>query len=57
MSDIQAGVEEEGTTLGSYTSEMAEMGINVLDATGSLRDMGEVIEEIGGKWSNFSREQ
>ena len=57
MSDIKAGVEEEGTTLGSYTSEMAEMGINVLDATGSLRDMGEVIEEIGGKWSNFSREQ
>ena len=57
MSDIKAGVEEEGTTLGSYTSEMAEMGINVLDATGSLRDMGEVIEEIGGKRSNFSREQ
>ncbi|MCC8068723.1 MAG: phage tail tape measure protein, partial [Ruminococcus sp.] len=57
MSDIEAGVDEEGATLGSYTAEMANMGINVLDATGSLRDMGEVIEEIGTKWSDFSREQ
>jgi len=29
---------------------MAELGFNVLDATGHLRDTGEVIEEIGGKW-------
>ena len=57
MSDIEAGVDEDGATLGSYTAEMAEMGINVLDTTGSLRDMGDVIEEIGEKWSDFSREQ
>jgi hypothetical protein len=36
---------------------MANFGINVLDANGNLRDMGEVIEEIGGKWENFTREQ
>ena len=55
MSDIEAGLED--VNLGEYSGAMAEMGINVLDATGSLRDMGEVIEEIGGKWSSFSREQ
>jgi hypothetical protein len=33
------------------------MGFNVLDANGKLRDMGEVVEEIGSKWSTLSREQ
>lgn len=56
MTDIEAGVDME-TTLGNYTEEMNSFGINVLDVNGSLRDMGEVIEEIGGKWSNFTREQ
>ena len=56
MSDIQAGLDTE-TTLGEYTSQMAEMGINVLDASGNLRDMGDVIEEIGGKWDSLTRTQ
>ena len=56
MGDIEAGLDAE-TTLGTYSSEMADMGFNVLDASGKLRDMGDVIEEIGGKWSSMSREQ
>ena len=56
MSDIQAGIDSE-TTLGEYTAQMAEMGINVLDAKGNLRDMGDVVEEIGGKWNSLNREQ
>ena len=56
MSDIKSGLDDE-TTLGNYTGKMAEYGINVLNANGQLRDMGEVIEEIGGKWNDLSREQ
>ena len=57
MGDIEAGTSEE-TTLGNYTQEMMDIaGINVLDTAGELRDMGEVIEEVGAKWQNFSREQ
>lgn len=56
MSDIEAGLDGE-TSLGKYTADMADMGINVLDTNGKLRDMGDVIEEIGGKWSSMSREQ
>ena len=56
MGDIEAGIDTE-TTLGNYTQEMAAMGVNVLDMNGQLRDMGEVIEEIGGKWNTMSREQ
>jgi hypothetical protein len=36
---------------------MAEMGIRVLTYSGQLRDMGDVIEEIGNKWTSLSREQ
>ena len=56
MGDIEAGVDTE-TTLGNYTAEMEAMGFNVLDANGKLRDMSDVIEEIGAKWTTLSREQ
>lgn len=56
MSDIKSGLDEE-TTLGRYTEKMAQYGINVLDANDNLRDMGDVIEEIGEKWNTLSREQ
>jgi len=44
ISDIQAGIEEDGVTLGNYSGKMAALGFNVLDASGHLRDMGTVIE-------------
>lgn len=57
MGDIEAGLDAE-TTLGSYTEKIKEIaGINVLDTNGQLRDMGEVIEEVGEKWNSLSREQ
>ena len=56
MGDIEAGLDGE-VSLDEYTSKMAEMGVNVLDASGQLRDMGTVIEEIGEKWTSMSREQ
>lgn len=56
ISDIEAGVSDEAT-LGEYTKKMEEIGFRVLDANDKLRDMGSVIEEIGGKWTSLSREQ
>ena len=56
IGDIEAGLDDEAT-LGEYSGAMAELGFNVLDANGNLRDMGEVIEEIGGNWQNLSKEQ
>lgn len=57
MSDIKMGSDEAEITLGNYTKKMAQMGVNVLDANGQLREMGDVIEEIGGKWQSMSKEQ
>ena len=59
MSTISAGGvdKEDGATLTSYTEKMSKLGVNVLDANNQLRDMGDVIEEVGGKWDSFSKEQ
>lgn len=57
MSAIKAGTDEAEVSLGQYTQKMKEVGINVLDSSGELRDMGEVMEEIGGKWGTMTREQ
>lgn len=54
--DIEAGLDTE-TTLGKYTADMAALGFNVLDSNNKLRNQGEVIEEIGNKWSYLTREQ
>ena len=57
MGDIEAGLDTE-TTLGAYTEKMKEIAdIDVLTINGELRDMGEVIEEVGNNWTNLSREQ
>lgn len=57
ISDIEAGSEDAEVSLGEYTSKMASLGFSVLDSSGKLKDLGAVMEEIGGSWANLSREQ
>jgi len=57
INDIKAGTEDAETTLGNYSGQMAQLGFNVLDATGHLRDTGEVMEEIGERWQTLTKEQ
>jgi hypothetical protein len=35
---------------------MNNLGFSVLDANGKLRSMGDVVEEIGGKWESLTKE-
>ena len=57
IADIKAGADDAETTLGNYSGKMAELGFNVLDSEGKMRDLGVVMEEIGNDWKNLSREQ
>ena len=56
IADIKAGIDGE-TSLGNYSGKMHKLGFDVLDASGNLKEMGDVIEEIGGKWATLTREQ
>ena len=57
INDIATGADDAQISLGNYSAKMAQVGINVLDANGRLRDTGDVIDEIGGKWETLSHEQ
>ena len=57
INDIKAGTDDAEISLGNYTKKMADVGISVLDANGRLRETGDVMTEIGQKWSSMTREQ
>lgn len=58
MGDLKFGKTlEDGLNLGQVSSQLAGLGINILDANQNLRDMGSVIEEIGTKWQGMSQAQ
>jgi len=48
---------EDGVDLNKYSTALQAIGVNVLDASGELRDMGKVVDEIGEKWSSMSKAQ
>ena len=48
---------EDGVDLNKYSAALKKVGVDVLDATGNLRDMGAVVEELGKKWQTLSKGQ
>lgn len=58
LGDLQLGETlEDGTSLGSIGEALDEVGINIQTSTGDLRDMGDVIEELMGKWQDLDTAQ
>lgn len=58
LGDLQLGETlEDGTTLGSIGEALDEVGVNIQTSTGDLRDMGDVIEELMGKWQDLDTAQ
>lgn len=60
MGDLKVGsLTEDGitVTLGTVSSQLKQIGVNILGANGEMRDMGTIIEEIGTKWQGFNSAQ
>lgn len=54
LGDLQLGETlEDGTTLGSVSSALENVGVEVLTTTGELRNMGDVIEDLMDKWGTL----
>jgi len=51
------GVDEFGVSLGEVSSQMVQMGIQILDQEGNLRDMSSVIAEVAEKWTGWTEAQ
>lgn len=48
---------EDGTDLNQYSQALAKVGINIKDQNGQLKDMTLLIDEIGNRWQQISRDQ
>lgn len=51
------GEDEYGVTLGKVSSQMEELGIEVLNQKGEMRDMGDIIEDTAAKWQTWTQAQ
>ena len=48
---------EDGTDLNKYSSALAKVGINIKDASGQMKDMDNILDEMGMKWQTLSKDQ
>ena len=55
MGDLKLGkTDEDGIGLGQVSSSLEKIGVRVLDATGDLREMGDIITDLGNKWQTMT---
>ena len=58
MEDLKIdGETEDGVKLGEVSSTLDEVGVHIMDVNGDIRDLGEVIEEVGNKWYTWTEAQ
>lgn len=56
FSDISAGGEdEEGVSLGDVTKQLNDLGVQVLDQFGSIRDIGDIMEDLMVVWDDLDQ--
>lgn len=55
MGDLKLGKTlEDGVGLGQVSKQLDSIGISILDASGDLREMGDIITDLGEKWQTMS---
>lgn len=55
MGDLKLGAkDEDGIGLGQVSKSLESIGVEVLDASGDLREMGDIITDLGNKWQGMS---
>lgn len=48
---------EDGVDLNKYSKALESVGVNILDQAGNLRDMDDILDDIGAKWDTMNRSQ
>ena len=58
IQDLELGETlDDGVTLGKYSEALRAIGVNVLDAQGNLKDMNNILDEMGSKWDTLTDAQ
>lgn len=48
---------DDGTTLNKYSSALEAVGVNIKNEAGQLKDMDDILDEIGAKWDTIGKDQ
>ena len=48
---------EDGVDLNKYSKALQTIGVNVLDANGNLREMDDILDDMGEKWDTLTQAQ
>ena len=48
---------EDGVDLNKYSAALKTVGVNILDASGNMKDMDAILDSLAGKWQNLSNAQ
>ena len=46
---------EDGVDLNKYSEALSKVGVQVMDATGQLRDMDDILDDLGARWDQLGR--
>ena len=58
IQDLELGKTlDDGTTLGKYSEALRKVGIDIKDASGNLKDMDTILDEMGSTWGILSDAQ
>lgn len=52
-----SGLGEEGTEINKVDKALKSVGISLTDTNGEVRDLGDVLDELGGIWESLNRNQ
>ena len=47
---------DDGTTLNKYSSALQKVGVDIKDASGQLKDMDIILDDLGSKWGTLGRD-
>ena len=48
---------DDGTTLNKYSAALDKVGISIFDQAGELKNMDNILSEMGNKWQELSKDQ
>ena len=51
----QGDTAEDGVTLNKYSAALANVGIQIMDTSGELKAMDEILNELGQRWQTLSK--
>lgn len=58
IQDLELGETlEDGTTLGKYSEALMSVGINIKKTNGEMKDMDDILDEMGAKWTTLGKDQ